>query len=125
MSKNIKEIEFTQCDVGFTLHELVEDLTRYLNLNPEQQFRVTAKIKRLIHREKQDVYFRCALYGDGIPVFDRSDPNDIKLVGHEDPADPFLVDHLTKKAESHKHLATLPDEEIVTWDVGTHKFKQE
>lgn len=93
-----------------TLHELVDNLTEYLNLNPEQQFRVTAKIKRLIHREKSDVYSRYAHYAKG--MFD-----------HE-TKDPFLLEILTEGAARHEDWATKKDEEIVTWDIGPHKFKQ-
>jgi len=34
------------------MHELIAELTKMLNLTPEQQFRVSAMIKREIHSEK-------------------------------------------------------------------------
>lgn len=87
-----------------TLHELMADLTTYLNLDPEQQFRVTAKIKRHVHSEKRFAYFRMWMYSrDGI----RS-----------------LKGFLREKYQAHVALASLPDEDMVTWDVGSHRFNK-
>lgn len=93
-----------------TVHALVDNLTEYLNLTPEQQFRVTAKIKRLIHIEKQDFAMRYAFYAEG--------------VFGDYPKDPWLHEILSEAAERHQNWSTKTDEEIVTWDVGTHTFKQ-
>lgn len=92
------------------LHELVDNLTEYLNLTPEQQFRVTAKIKRLIHLEKESVFCRYAHYAEGI--FDK------------EPRDPWLFEILSAGRNNHENWASKTDEELVTWDVGTHKFRQ-
>lgn len=93
-----------------TLHDLVDNLTEYLGLTPEQQFRVTAKIKRLIHLQKQDVFMRYAFYAEG--------------VFGDTPKDPWLHEILSTAADRHHHWASKTDEEIVTWDIGTHTFKQ-
>lgn len=93
-----------------TLHLLIDDLTKELNLTPEQQFRLTAKIKRLIHHEKADVYQRIALYSEG--------PGGEVL-------DQFIHETAQGKADSHLLWAEKSDEEIVTWDVGSHQFNQE
>lgn len=104
-----------------TLHGLINTLTEELKLTPKQQFRVTAKIKRLIHAEKADVFYRYSMYSQGLPIFE-----DGKLTGHGAPDDPFLHEILTNKAEQHREMAEeYTDEELVTWDVGTHKFRQE
>lgn len=111
-------------DDFFTLHGLIDNLTEYLNLTPEQQFRVTAKIKRLIHHEKADLFNRYSLYSQGIPIFDRNDSENAKVIGHEPPQDPWLHGIMTNKAKQHAVWAKFLDEEIVTWNVGTHKFVQ-
>lgn len=108
-------------DDCFTLHGLVDNLTNYLKLTPEQQFRVTAKIKRLIHHEKHSVYQRYAEYSKGTPQFDLEG----NLKGHNKPDDPFIHKILSEARENHASWSEKTDEEIVTWDVGTHKFRQE
>jgi len=40
------------------MRSLIAELTEYLNLTPEQQFRVSAMIKRNIHAEKASVFHR-------------------------------------------------------------------
>lgn len=111
-------------DKFYTLHDLVDNLTEYLELTPEQQFRVTAKIKRLIHKEKQNVYYRYSLYAQGPGMYDRTDPENPIHIGYEAPQDPFLHNILSISAVNHAEWAKKTDEEIVTWDIGTHKFKQ-
>lgn len=108
-----------------TLRELVDELTVSLNLTPEQQFRVTAKIKRLIHSEKFSVYMRYAEYANGRRVFvNNTDPNNPE-VSHRLPAkDSFLLDALEEKRDTHLKWVQMTDEEIVTWDIGTHKYNK-
>jgi hypothetical protein len=89
----------------FNLHELVDDLTKYLNLTPEQQFRVTAKIKRHVHEEKEGLYFRIWL--------------------HAKHKNRVFKNFLKEKYLSHKSLAVLPDEKVVTWNVGSHAYKSD
>jgi hypothetical protein len=103
----------------FTLHQLIDVLTEDLNLTPEQQFRVTAKIKRLIHIEKRDTYSRYAEYADGRRIFEEGN-----VVGRDKPKDTFLHRILSEARDNHDYWKSLPDEQIVTWDVGSHKFKQ-
>lgn len=93
----------------FTLHQLVDNLTEYLDLTDEEKFRVTAKIKRLMHSDKANFAHRMWLYSGG--------PD-------KEEGDSFISDTLKMKAESHTALALLTDEQLVTWDVGTHKFRQ-
>lgn len=113
-----------------TLHNLITELTEILNLTPEQQFRVTAKIKRLIHHEKASLYHRHFLYSRGMPIMERPyDPLDPdrdrgRIVGYEPPLDEYLSEILESKAKHHAELAKLSDEEIVTWDIGTHKYER-
>ena len=93
-----------------TLHDLIEDLTKTLNLTPEQQFQVTAKVKRLIHHEKANVYSRLAFYGE-LPN------NEIR--------DKFVHDVCIEKAQQHQDMAdNFKDEELVTWSVGSHVYVQ-
>lgn len=108
-----------------TLHSLVDHLTESLNLTPEQQFRITAQIKRLIHCEKASVFHRYYLYSRGIPLFEGAGES-AKLVGYEEPKDPWIHGLLKEKYKQHQEMAeNLTDEELVTWDVGNHKFVQE
>lgn len=87
------------------LHDLIEKLTKNLNLTPEQQFRVTADIKRLVHEEKSHLLMRMCLYS-------------------EDSNAETIRDLLNSKQRTHEAWSNKPDEEIVTWDVGTHRFVQ-
>lgn len=106
------------------MHDLIAKLTEMLNLTPEQQFRVTATIKRHIHEEKASVFHRYFLYSQGAPIFDRTDPENPKVIGHEAPKDEWINSMFKAKWEQHALWAGLPDEEVVTWSVGTHKFVQ-
>ena len=106
-----------------TIQELVDELTKDLNLTTEQQFRVTAKVKRMVHHEKAFLMMRLAHYAEGTPIFDHTDPDNAIVVGREEPKDAWLYDLLLEKEASHQHWACLPDEELVTWDVGSHKYK--
>lgn len=92
-----------------TLHDLVDNLTEYLDLTDEEKFRVTAKIKRYTHDDKANFAHRMWLYSDG---------------PEKEEGDSFISDTLKMKFESHTALSLLPDEQLVTWDVGTHKFRQ-
>lgn len=106
------------------LHDLIKDLTEYLNLTPEQQFRVSAKIKRYVHQEKASVFSRYAMYGQGHGIYDNSDPENPKLIGREEPKNPWLQNIMEQKAKQHRELSHLPDEEVITWDVGSFKYVQ-
>lgn len=106
------------------LEDLIDKLTKDLSLTPEQQFRVTADIKRFVHQEKADLFSRYISYAQGIPIFDRTDPMSPMIIGYESPRDPWLHRLLLDSYDNHQHWASKTDEEIVTWDVGTHKFKQ-
>lgn len=111
-------------DVFPTLHDLIANLTEYLNLTPEQQFRVTAKIKRHVHEEKASVFHRYFLYSQGEGIFEGEYPNSV-LVDREPAKDEFLNKIMESKYKQHAEMAReYTDEELVTWDVGTHTFKQ-
>lgn len=106
------------------MHQLIADLTKLLNLTPEQQFRVSAMIKREIHSEKASVFHRYAMYGQGAPIFDRTDPNNPKVIGHEPAQNEWLHKIMVAKAEQHDEWSKMPDEEVITWSIGTHKYVQ-
>lgn len=106
------------------MHDLIKDLTEYLNLTPEQQFRVSAKIKRYVHDEKASVFSRYSMYGQGDPIFDRTDPANPKIIGREQPKNKWLYDIMVAKALQHRSMSKLPDEQVITWDVGSFKYKQ-
>lgn len=78
---------------------------KIMELDPEAEdfkFRLQALIKRLIHVEKACVYQRALIYKD-THLFD---------------------DWLEIQCGTHTRMCQLPDEEIITWDVGPHKYKQ-
>jgi hypothetical protein len=106
------------------MHELIEKLTEMLNLTPEQQFRVSAMIKRNIHDEKASVFHRYSMYMQGPPIFDRTDPENPKVIGHEPSLNPWLHSIMVDKAEQHAEWAKMPDEEVITWSVGSFKYVQ-
>lgn len=99
------EITLSKDELGiYTIHDLVKNLTEELHLTPEQQFRVTAKIKRYVHSEKAGVYSRLKWYFDELS--------------------PHNKEFLDTKVKTHRDLEKAPDEEVVTWSVGTHKYSQ-
>lgn len=110
------------------LHQIVDKITSEHNLTPDEEFRVTASIKRLIHSEKYDVYTRCALYAEipGRPGWWARVKLAFKVLflWRRIPKDPFIMNHLREKRDTHRRMLDLPDEEIVTWSVGSHTFKQ-
>jgi hypothetical protein len=109
------------------MHELIAKLTKDLNLTPEQQFRVTADIKRHVHEEKASLAHRLMLYAQGAPIFaDKGLSDDglpeFELIGHEEPKDPQTYKILEWKYKTHEHWSKLADEKIVTWNVGSHVY---
>jgi hypothetical protein len=108
-----------------TLQGLIDALTEDLDLTPESQFRLTAQIKRLIHDEKASLCNRLMHYAEGMPIFDRTDPENPIKIGQEPPQDQFIYDTLKEKYLTHEEWAKKPDEEIVTWNVGSHIFVQD
>ena len=105
------------------MHDLIAKLTEMLNLTPEQQFKVAAMIKRNIHSEKHSVYHRYFLYSQGIGIFDKTDPENPILIGKGPAKDAWLNSILEERYKAHAKLALLPDEELVTWNVGSHIYK--
>lgn len=106
------------------MRDLMHVLVAILDLTPEQEFRVSAIIKRHVHSEKASVFSRYAMYGQGAPIFDRTDPENPKVIGHEEPKNKWLYDIMKAKAEQHAEMAQLPDEEVITWSVGSFKYEQ-
>lgn len=104
------------------MHDLIHKLTEYLNLTPEQQFRVSAMIKRHIHSEKASLFHRYEMYSQGSPIFDRTDPENPILTGHEKAQNPWLHKILREKAKQHAAWADYADEDVITWDVGSFKY---
>lgn len=110
----VKEFSVTKQELGLnTIHDLLEYLTGYLSLTPEQQFRVTASVKRLIHSEKLTLLYRLRSYTFGSEQYPES------AFDRE-----FLKQIFDDKIETHKKWKQLPDEEVVTWSVGSHKYSQ-
>jgi len=104
-----------------TLHDLVEDLTEELNLTPEQQFRISAKIKRYVHEEKASVYYRYYLHS--LPFGCKGEELtyiDVSKFSAEQHKRVSMA--LYESYENHQKWASLPDEEVVTWDVGSFKY---
>lgn len=107
------------------MHKLIADLTEMLNLTPEQQFRVSAMIKRNVHDEKASVFRRYHHYSLGAPIFDRTDPeNPVHTGKYESGGNDWLTRILKAKADQHAEWAKMTDEEVITWSIGTHKYVQ-
>lgn len=107
------------------MHDLIAKLTEYLALTPEQQFRVSAMIKREIHSEKASVFRRYHHYSLGPAIFDRTDPeNPVHTGKYESGGNDWLTNILESKAEQHREWAQKPDEEVITWNVGSFKYVQ-
>lgn len=102
------------------LRELMEDLTQYLNLTPEQQFRVTAKIKRHVHGEKYMFAYRTLLNNDVMPVMKKSRIKK-KWKNHRLRLG-WMIEELQNRVKNHQMWSTLPDESVVTWSVGTFTY---
>lgn len=96
-----------------TIHNLIEELTKDLNLTPEQQFLVTAKVKRLIHHEKASVYSRYHNYAN---VWGKQTVE--SKARHLD----WLKSILGESYKNHVEWAKKPDKEMVTWDVGSFVY---
>lgn len=103
-----------------TLHALMENLTEYLGLTPEQKFRVAAKIKRHVHAEKHNLTFRLHEYCRGPGIYDEGG----NKIGEFEPQDKFISDTLYSKMKTHAEWARKPDEEVLTFDMGSHVYDQ-
>jgi hypothetical protein len=107
------------------MHDLIAKLTTMLSLTPEQQFRVSAMIKRHIHAEKASVFSRYHQYSLGAPIFDRTDPeNPVHTGKHESGGNDWITNMLKMKAEQHEEWSQMPDNEVITWSVGSFKYVQ-
>lgn len=115
-------MEHDSKDAGWGMHDLIKDLTEYLNLTPEQQFRVSAKIKRYVHDEKASIFSRYSMYGQGAGIYDNTDKNNPVLIGREEPKNKWLYDIMVTKAEQHREWSKYPDEKVITWDIGSFKY---
>ena len=91
-----------------TLYELMDSLEESLKLTPEQKFRVAAQIKRYVHFEKYSLLSR----------LDRHfiDPNG------ELASKKFIKIVLEEKISTHEQFMNLPDEEVLTFDMGNFKY---
>lgn len=90
-----------------TLFDLMDKLETELKLTPEQKFRTAAEIKRYVHSEKSVLLYRLKIY----------------FVGTDElPSQPefeFVKNTLDVKIKTHTLYATLPDEEVVTFNMGS------
>lgn len=103
-----------------TLHTLIDEVTKELNLTPEQQFQLTAKIKRYVHNEKLGLCQRLFRYSNFRRIGKgRRQKNKVKLSGLR-----FMQSFLQDKIDTHKQYIAATDEEIVTWDIGSHRYVQ-
>src|ERR1700744_1459572 len=90
----------------YTVHQALQAIKNLgVELTPEQEFRVTAIIKRHVHYEKADLYKKIKHWVDDYDS-DFLKQNDV----------------LTLKIQTHDQMKKLPDEEIVTWSIGSHVF---
>lgn len=88
----------------FTVHDAVKAIGELVELNDEQKFRITAITKRLVHYEKLGVY------------------SSLKQYFSWKTNKEWFENILKDKIETHEEYSKLPDEQIVTWSVGSHKY---
>ena len=96
------EIVFRREDF-YTIHNVSKAIVGLDKTAEDYEFRVQALIKRLIHHEKASVYGRVVVYG-------------------KDDPDHTINIFAKTQLETHTKMAMLPDEEIISWDIGPHKF---
>ena len=103
MEEKLHSQSFTLHRTGFNnIHDASRDILKLDNANPNYEFRVQAIIKRLLHIEKASVYGRIAYYGE------------------RDPS--FGIKTAKENAEFHKSQRNVSNEELITWNVATHKY---
>ena len=93
------------------LSQLVNNLSKEVKMSPQQKFLVTAQIKRYLHEEKAKIYERWAHY------LSTSGP-----LGR--PGDPWLLKVFKQSQHDNEEMLHCKDEQIVTWDVGSHRFNR-
>lgn len=104
----------------FNLHELVDDLEKTLSLTPEQKFRVTAKIKRHVHDEKAGLLMRLFHYTDYSRC--KSVKKKRRRKKAMESSLRFMHETIKGKLDTHNDWATFPDEQVVTWSVGSFTY---
>jgi hypothetical protein len=106
----------------YTNHDLIADLTKELNLTPEQQFLVAARVKRHVHSEKFSIYCRIFHYSS-LGKFRSSKSRRIKNKAKLEAAR-WIGEFAEIKMKTHFDMAKMADKEIVTWSVGSHVYEQ-
>jgi hypothetical protein len=102
-----------------TLHEVVATIMTLDRNDPDFELKITGIIKRHVHHEKEFLAFRTLLHNDCWPTSKRRRIRK-KWYGHRLR---WMVEELRTRYESHKQWGSLPDEQVVTWSVGRHVFK--
>lgn len=97
-----KTIIFKKGDC-YNIHDASRLIMKLDRINPDYEFRLQAIIKRLIHHEKYSVYMRLSHYSS-------HGTQNLKEVA------------LDPKIKTHATLAQASDEEIITWNIATHKY---
>jgi len=88
-----------------TVQGVAKEIIKMDSNAEDYEFRLQAMLKRLIHHQKHSVYSR--------------------LRHHvKDAPEGIMYDIIDIQVETHANMSELPDEEIITWDVGPHKYKQ-
>jgi len=90
----------------YTIHDASKII---MELDPKQEdyeFRVQAVIKRLIHEAKANTYSKVKFW---IEEFSKE----------------FNLENLEIKIEQHRDMRkNFSDEELITWNVGNHRYNQ-
>lgn len=104
---------------AFNLHELMEELENSLNLTPEQKFRTAAQIKRYVHGEKYGLLARLLNYSD---YRSRMKGNKRQRKKNNESSLRFVQGVIREKMETHRDWATLPDEAVITYNMGSFTY---
>lgn len=104
---------------AYNLHALMDALETSLNLTPEQKFRTAAQIKRYVHGEKYGLLARLLNYSE---YRLRLRGNKRQRKKNNEGALRFVQNVIREKLETHREWATLPDESVITYNMGSFTY---
>jgi hypothetical protein len=104
-----------------TVHETAEYIESIPANDPDRLLKIMGACKRLVHEEKAGLLIRMKHYcefGKYRKAKGRRARNKVTLSGLR-----FMKEFIDSKFETHEKMCQLPDEEVITWSVGRHVYK--
>lgn len=104
-----------------TTMQVVDEISKVEKSDPDYLLKVAAIVKRHIHCEKAMLCMRLSHYSrfSRGHAKGRRQKNKEILSGLR-----FMQETLEDKFETHEAYAVLPDTQVITWDVGRHKYEK-